>query len=323
LPRATARSYAAAMKHHTRPLLALVLLALALPFATQAAERPRVALVMKSLANEFFQTMQDGARAHQKAHAAEYDLLVNGIKDEIDTAGQIRLVEQMLAQRVDALVIAPADSSALVPVLQQAIARGVLVVNIDNRLDAAALAGKKINVPFVGPDNRAGAKLAGAHLAKQLKPGAKVGIIEGVTTTVNAQQRTLGFKDAMAAAGITVASVQSGEWELQKANTIAASMLREHPDLAALLCGNDTMALGAVAAVRARGKAGQVKVVGYDNIAAVKPLLADGRMAATVDQFASKQAVFGIEVALKALKAKTPQAALPPVTSTEVALVTR
>jgi ribose transport system substrate-binding protein len=120
-----------------------------------------------------------------------------------------------------------------------------------------------------------------------------------------------------------VVSVQSGEWELQKANTIAASMLREHPDLAALLCGNDTMALGAVAAVKARNKTGQVKVVGYDNIAAVKPLLADGRMSATVDQFASKQAVFGIEVALKALAARTPQASLPAVTGTEVALVTR
>lgn len=311
------------MKHRKHLLSVLAIAVLALPLLTaQAAERPRVALVMKSLANEFFQTMQDGARAHQKAHAAEYDLLVSGIKDEIDTAGQIRLVEQMLAQHVDALVIAPSDSAALVPVLQGAIARGVIVVNIDNRLDPAALAGKKINVPFVGPDNRAGAKLAGAYLAKQLKPGAKVGIIEGVPTTVNAQQRTLGFRDAMAAAGVTVASVQSGEWELQKANTVAASMLREHPDIAALLCGNDTMALGAVAAVRAAGKAAQVKVVGYDNIGAVKPMLADGRMTATVDQFASKQAVFGIEVALKALAAHTPQASLPPVTSTEVALVT-
>jgi ribose transport system substrate-binding protein len=312
------------MQKLRRSLLALTLLSLVPPLAgAQAAKRPRVALVMKSLANEFFQTMQEGARAHQKAHAGQYELLVNGIKDEIDTAGQIRLVEQMLAQRVDALIIAPADSSALVPVLQTAIARGVVVINIDNRLDPAALAGKKINVPFVGPDNRAGAKLAGDHLARQLKRGTKVGIIEGVSTTVNAQQRTLGFKDAMNAAGVTVASVQSGEWELQKANTVAASMLREHPDLMALLCGNDTMALGAVAAVRARGKVGQIKVVGYDNIAAVKPLLADGRMSATVDQFASRQAVFGIEVALKALAARTPQAALQPLTATEVVLVTR
>lgn len=295
----------------------------ALTSAAQAAGKPRVALVMKSLANEFFQTMQEGARAHQREHAAEYDLIGNGIRDEIDTAGQIRLVQQMLAQRVDALVIAPADSKALVPVVQAAIAKGVIVVNIDNRLDTQALAGKQITVPFVGPDNRAGARLAGDFLTKQLKAGDKVGIIEGVPTTINAQQRTLGFKDAMAAARVTVVAVQSGEWELQKGNTVAAAMLREHPDLTALLCGNDTMALGAVAAVKSAGKTGKVKVVGYDNIPAVKPLLADGRMAATVDQFASRQAVFGIEVALKAIANKTLQNALPPVQNTEVMLVTR
>jgi ribose transport system substrate-binding protein len=288
-----------------------------------AAERPRVALVMKSLANEFFQTMQDGAKAHQRQHSTEYDLIANGIKDEIDTSGQIRLVEQMLAQRVDAIVIAPSDSKALVPVLQSAIARGVIVVNIDNRLDAKALADKKITIPFVGPDNRAGAKLAGDYLAKQLKPGSKVGIIEGVPTTFNAQQRTLGFRDAMQASGMTVASVQSGEWELQKGNTVAAAMMREHPHLAALLCGNDTMALGAVAAIRSAGKTGKVKVIGYDNIPAVKSLLADGRMSATVDQFASKQAAFGIEVALRALANKTQQSALAADTKTDIALVTR
>jgi len=303
-----------------------LLLCAALTFgigSAQAAGKPKVALVMKSLANEFFQTMQEGARAHQKAHAAEYDLLANGIKDEIDTAGQIRLIQQMLAQHVDALVVAPADSKALVPVLQSAVAKGVIVINIDNRLDGAALAEKKITVPFVGPDNRVGAKLAGDFLAKQLKAGAKVGIIEGVTTTVNAQQRTLGYQDAMKAANITVVSVQSGEWELQKGNTVAAAMLREHPDLAALLCGNDTMALGAASAVKSVGKAGKVKIVGYDSIPAVKPLLADGRMIATVDQFASQQAVFGIEIALKAVANKTPQSALPGATNTRVALVTR
>jgi len=64
---------------------------------------------MKSLANEFFMTMEDGARAHQQAHAAEYELVAQGIKDELDVNRQVQLVEQMVAQGVDAIVIAPAD----------------------------------------------------------------------------------------------------------------------------------------------------------------------------------------------------------------------
>lgn len=290
--------------------------------AAETAAKPRIALVMKSLANEFFQTMQAGATAHQRAHASEYELLATGIKDEIDAAGQIRLVEQMLARRIDALVIAPADSKALVPVLRTVVSRGVLVINIDNRLDVKALAEKNITIPFVGPDNRVGARLAGDYIAKQLAQGGKVAIIEGVPTTVNAQQRTLGFRDAMAAKGLTVVTVQSGEWELQKSNMVAAAILREHPDLQAFLCGNDTMALGAAAAVKSIGRTKQVKVVGYDNIPAVKPMLRDGRMLATVDQFASEQAVAGIEIALKALANKTAQAQLPASINTRVELIT-
>ena len=100
-------------------------------------------------------------------------------------------------------------------------------------------------------------------------------------------------------------------------------MMREHPDLVALLAGNDSMALGAVAAVKAAGKTGKVQVVGYDNIGAIKPMLADGRVLATADQYAAKQAVFGIELAQKAIAAKTPQAQLPAAVKTEVVLVTK
>lgn len=314
------------MKFTRRTLQASVALAVIGSFFAApvfAADKPKVALVMKSLANEFFRTMEDGAKAHNKANAAAYTLLSNGIKNETDTAAQIKMVEQMITQKVDAIVIAPADSKALVPVLKTAIDKGILVVNIDNQLDAAAQKEKGIQIPFVGPDNRAGAKLVGDFLAKSLKAGDKVGILEGVSTTFNAQQRTLGYQDAMKGAGVNVVGVQSGEWEIEKGNVVAAGMMREHPDLKALLAGNDNMALGAVAAVKAAGKTGKVAVVGYDNISAVKALLADGRMLATADQYGAKQAVFGIDIALKAIAAKTKQADLPPTFKTDVVLVTK
>ena len=309
-------------RHALRTLAGAAALTL-LPLQAALAAPPRVALVMKSLANEFFQTMEDGAKAYQKEHASEFTLIANGIKDETDTAAQIKIVQQMVVEHVDAIVIAPADSKALVPALADAAAKGVIIVNIDNKLDADALKEKNLVVPFVGPDNRKGAKLVGDHLAKSLKAGDKVGILEGVSTTFNAQQRTAGFQDAMKAVGANVVGVQSGQWEMDKANTVASAMLREHPDLRALLCGNDNMALGAVAAIKSAGKTGKVYVVGYDNISAIKPMLADGRVLATADQFAAKQAVFGIDTALKALKEKKAQKDLPAVVETQVVLVTK
>lgn len=309
-------------------LLAVALLATATTltplssFQAQAADKPKVALVMKSLANEFFLTMEDGAKDYQKEHASTFDLISNGIKDESDTASQIRIVEQMIVSKVDALVIAPADSKALVPVIKKAMDAGIKVVNIDNQLDAGVLKSKNIEVPFVGPDNRKGAQLVGDYLARQLQAGDEVGIIEGVPTTTNAQQRTAGFQDAMQAAQVKVVSVQSGNWEIDKGNAVASAMLNEYPNLKALLAGNDSMALGAVSAVRAAGKAGKVKVVGYDNINAIKPMLKDGRVLATADQFAARQAVFGIEAALKSIKGE-PLGSVDGVIQTPVELVTQ
>ncbi|MEO8491097.1 MULTISPECIES: sugar ABC transporter substrate-binding protein [unclassified Pseudomonas] len=271
-------------------------------FADDAAAKPKVGLVMKSLANEFFVTMQDGAKAYQKEHAADFDMITNGIKNETDTSAQIDIVNQMILAKVNAIVIAPADSKALVTVLKKASDAGIKVVNIDNRLDVDVLKSKNLDIPFVGPDNRKGSKLVGDYLAKQLAAGDEVGIIEGVPTTTNAQQRTAGYKDAMDAAGMKIVSTQSGNWEIDQGQKVASAMLSEYPKIKALLAGNDNMALGAVSAVRAAGKAGKVLVVGYDNIEAIKPMLQDGRVLATADQAAAQQAVFGIQNALKLVK---------------------
>ena len=88
--------------------------------------------------------------------------------------------------------------------------------------------------------------------------------------------------------------------------------------LKAILCANDSMALGVVAAIQAAGKAGKVLVAGFDNITAIRPLLADGRVVATADQHADQLAVFGIEAALKILKGE----ALPADQTTAVDLIT-
>ncbi len=272
--------------------------------APATAATPRVALVMKSLANEFFGTMAEGARKHAAAHAGEFDLIVNGIKNETDLAEQVSLVEQMIASRVNAIVIAPADSKALVPVLKRALAAGIVVVNIDNRLDAAAMKDAGISIPFVGPDNRAGAAAVGRALAKRLQRGDPVAIIEGIPTADNGRQRRLGFEDAVKEAGLKLVSTQSGQWEMEKANTVAASMLNAHPNLKAILCGNDNMALGAVAAIKAAGREGKVLVAGFDHISAIKPLLVSGAVVATADQHAGQLAVFGIDAAREMLKTK-------------------
>lgn len=268
----------------------------------EAPGKPRrIALVMKSLANEFFKTMEEGARKHHQKDPTRYELIVNGIKDERDVAGQIAIMRQMIAQRVHAIILAPADSKALVPVCKEALDAGIVVVNIDNRLDDDALLEKMAKVPFVGPDNRKGARMAGDYLARRLAAGDKVAIIEGVPNAINGVMRKLGFEAAMDAAGIRVEAKQTGYWETDKAEKAVAGILAQHPDIKGILCANDSMALGAVVALKAAGKLGTVHVVGYDNISAIQELILDGKVLCTIDQHADQIAVEGIRHALDIL----------------------
>ena len=112
--------------------------------------------------------------------------------------------------------------------------------------------------------------------------------------------------------------MQSGGWEQTRANTEAAALISEHPNLKALLCSNDNMALGAAAAIRHAGKDGEILLVGFDNIAAIGEMVRDGRVLATADQHADQLAVFGIEAALAILRGE----AAPEDRQTPVDLVT-
>lgn len=298
--------------------VAMMILVVASGGCRKKDDRPTVALVMKSLANEFFKTMEEGARAHHAEHKDQYNLEVRGIKDETDVTQQIAYVELMMAQGVDAIVIAPADSKALVAVCKKAMDAGIVVVNIDNKFDEDVLRDKNIKIPFVGPDNRKGAKLAGVYLATRLNPGDKVAIIEGAPNAFNGIQRKAGFEDAMIGSSMNIVASQTGYWETDKAQPIASALINEHPDLKALLCANDSMALGAVAALRDAGKSDAIYVVGFDNIAAVQRLLKEGKILCTVDQHADKLALYGIQYALDILAGK----ATPADKETPVDLVT-
>lgn len=288
-----------------------------------ASDKATVALVMKSLNDPFVTSMIEGARNYQRHYASQLDLATNGTLTDNDVAGQIHIVETLIDAKVNAIVIAPADSKALLPVAAKAIGAGIIVIAIDNPFDEAAQDAANITIPFVGPDSRRGAKLVGAYLGSKLKAGDEVGIIEGPSNDLNAQQRTLGFKDAMNAAGMRIADSDGGDWTAASGKSIALQMLYAHPDVRGLLCANDNIAMGAIDAIRIAGKKGRVLVTGYNNIDAVQPMLDDGRLLATVEQFGARQAVFGVDVAVKALLEKRRQSDLSPYMETPVQLVTK
>lgn len=261
-----------------------------------AQDKPVVGLVMKSLANEFFQNMMEGAEAHA-AQRGDYELRAVGMQNETDFESQINAVENFITQGVDAIVIAPADSKAMVRPIKKAIAAGITVVNFDVALDADAKAQQGLELAFVGPDNRGGAKMAGDALAEALGAGAKVVIIEGNPGADNATQRRLGFEDAVAEHSLDLLDSRTAHWETEEANQVFSTMLTAHPDLQGVMAANDSMAIGVVKALENAGRS-DIIVVGFDAIPAVLPMIEDGRMLASVDQFGQQMAANAIDLAL-------------------------
>ena len=270
----------------------------------QGSDKPVIGLIMKSLGNQFFQDMQEGAIAHANKRG-DLELKAVGTQSETDIAGQEQAINNFVAQQVDAIVIAPADSRALIAPLKQAADAGIKIVNIDVKLDDAALAEAGLEVPFVGPDNQEGARMVGEVLAKELGSGGKVVILEGVPGAANATQRKNGFLKAVEDGDLELVDSKTAHWETDEANTVFTNMLTAHPDIQGVMCSNDSMALGVVQAIEAAGKKGQIKVVGFDNIPAIQPLVKDGTVLATIDQFGSQQAAFGIDAAMDLLAGKS------------------
>jgi ribose transport system substrate-binding protein len=264
-----------------------------------AADKPKVGLVMKSLANEFFKQMQAGAEAFAAKNTNKFSFKAVGMKDERDFAAQVDAIENFVTQKYNIIVVAPADSKAMVTPIAKAVKAGVKVINIDVELDKQAKKAAGIDLAFFGPDNRAGAKLAGDALAKALGPGAKVVILEGNPEADNAQQRKKGFDDAVAQGKLKLLDSKTAHWETEEANTLMTNMLTQYPDIQGVMAANDSMALGVVKALDAAGKSGKIKVVGFDNIPAVQPLIKQGKMLATVEQYGAEMAALGIEYGLR------------------------
>jgi ribose transport system substrate-binding protein len=268
----------------------------------KGSSKPAVGLVMKSLANEYFKTMEEGAKAFA-AKDGSFVLTAVGMNSETDIDTQINAIDNFISKQVDLLVITPADSVGLVASVKKAVAAGITVVNADVKLDTAALrsAGLPEDFLFVGPDNADGAELAGNALGEKLGKGGRVFIIEGNPGADNATQRKNGFLRAVNKYGLNLLASNTAHWETEEANTLMTNLLIQYPQVQGVMCANDSMVLGVVKALEAARRT-DVQVVGFDNIAAVQDLIKSGKVLGTVDQYGPEQAAMAIQVGLRILK---------------------
>lgn len=270
----------------------------------RAAKPYRITLIVKTRNNPFFDPMIKAFEAECHALGAEPD--VQAPPQETDKEQQFSLVETITAKGVDAILIAPADSKGIVPALKKAEDKGILIVNLDNRVDKESAADAKLTLAgYVGADNEAGGKLAGESMMKALNGKGKVAILEGIRGADNAEARKRGFETG--AKGLDVAANESANWDTQQAYGKFSSILAAHPDLNGVFCANDKMALGALKAIQEANKKGKITVIGYDNIADVKPYLDSGEMYATIEQHPDLMGKYGARMAVGILTGSVPK----------------
>ncbi len=292
--------------------------AAAAPASSPAAKpMPQIGLVMKTLTNPFFIEMEKGARRAEKELGVS--LLVKTAAQETSIEQQVQLVNDLIAAKVDAIVIAPGDSQSLVATLKKAADAGIKIVNIDNRLDPAALqqAGAP-EIPFISVDNEAGAYKAGKFLADQVSGPTQAAVLEGMRSADNARQRMEGAKRGLAEnKQIRLVATETANWKIDEAYSVSKALFAKHPDIRLLFAANDMMAIGAVKYLQESGKT-KVLVVGYDALTEAITEIKSGRMAATVDQQAAEQGYQGVALALRMLKGEK----VPAITLIDTRLVT-
>jgi ABC-type sugar transport system substrate-binding protein len=261
-----------------------------------AADKPVYGVLMKTLSNPFWGAMEQGVRAGAKEADVEYFL--QAVESDQAAEPQLNTCNTMLEKKPAVMITAAINSTILLPCLKHANELKIPVVDLDGNLDPEITKKAGVDVAFhIGSDNEAAGAKGADYVAEMLGKDAKgpVLVIEGLSGNITGQKRARGFANELkkAAPGLTIVASLPGDWDRQKAANIANDILQRNPDLVAIFCANDGMALGAVVAARAAGK-DKLIVVGVDgNSDAVKSILA-GRLTASVAQLpylVGKQAV--------------------------------
>ena len=256
-----------------------------------------IAFVPKAMDSEFWLTMRSGA---QKAIEGRDDVVLSVLAPdrEINVDQQVSILEDQIQRGAKALVVAPAGSAQVMPVLQNAIGRGIPVVLVDSD---APLTGKS---SYAGTDNRAGGTLAAKHVIDKVGTG-KIAIITGVPGNQSQDDRAAGFLETIATVpGLQVVSRQPANSERSLGLTVMENILTAHPDIKAVFATNDQMALGAVEAIMARSPKAGIVVVGFDATAEAVQAIIEGRMSASVAQRPFEMGRRSVEAALALIDGK-------------------
>ena len=249
----------------------------------------KIGVSLSTLNNPFFVSIREGVE--EVAQNENVETVITDAQN--DSSTQNNQVEDLITQGVDLIVINPVDSTAISTSVQKANEANIPVICVDRKSDEGEL------VSFIASNNVEGGKLAGEYILEKVGENSEVIQLEGIPGASSTRERGEGFTEATDGK-INLLASQTANFDRAEGMTVMENLLQAHPDVKAVFCQNDEMALGASEAVKASGK--DVTIVGFDgNDDAIKAV-EEGMLSATVAQKPQEMGKLAIETALKYLK---------------------
>lgn len=246
-----------------------------------------VGLSVSTLNNPFFVTLVDGAKA--KAAELGVDLIVVDAGD--DSAKQVNDIEDLMSKNIQVLIVNPVDSSAVAPVVGDAIAKGIKTVSVDRGVE-----GQTVDVA-IASDNVKGAELATEYLVELVGQGAEVAELTGIEGSSAAIDRGKGFHN-VADKKLNVVASQTANFNRAEGLSVMENVLQANPNIKGVFAHNDEMALGAIEAVNGK----DIVIIGFDATDDALAAIKAGTMAATVAQKPSLMGETAVDSAVKLIK---------------------
>jgi len=234
-----------------------------------------IVVIVPSQDNPYFKAEADAAAA--RALELGYRVRVDAHED--DAFRQDNLVDAAIASNAAAIILDNAGADATVSAVRRATRAGIAVFLIDRQIDATGIAKAQII-----SDNDQGARLVAAEFARAMNGRGEYAELLGKESDTNAQIRTKGFHAVLDQyPDLKLVSAQSANWSQADAFQKTETMLQAHGNIVGIIAGNDTMALGAAAALKSAGKL-NVQITGFDGSPDAIDAIERGELRATALQ---------------------------------------
>ncbi|HLX62143.1 MAG TPA: substrate-binding domain-containing protein [Planctomycetota bacterium] len=266
----------------------------------KASGKKVIAVIPKSTAHEFWRSVGEGAEAAAKERNVEIVFKAGDPGDQPEA--QLSLVRQFIAQKVDAMVLAPVHAKFLTAAVDDAKAAKIPLVIIDSGVDSDF----NDYTAYVATDNKGGGAMCAQWLAEALGGKGDVLLFKYAPGSASTQDREDGFRDEIKKSYPNIKIIQekyagaTREDALRSANELLAA----NPKFDGVFACNESSAVGMLQALREKGLAGKVKYVGYDTAKVLLEAVENGEMVAVAAQNPYEIGKDGVTQAVNALEGK-------------------